>query len=366
MANFDGNFKFVGKFNISRIKEILLAIPEAEWNQVIGKIFVAHKQSFSLFLKNDIRVEHHYGTFHKHWNLFKEELNPILKEIADSYSQSGYFIRIQFSKHPPGQGFAPHDDSGFSKTLMHSHRIHLCIQGGEGVDFSVGGETKSFQEGEAWEINNFRTHAGKNNSSLDRINMIIDYATPFNSNEDLFEYFANLHSVFNGVGLLNAFYSDNKIIDQSLSNKVRAFFIRITDKNGKSICDNFDQEPFKYVPGAGQIPKILEEPINRQNVGDEIEIPLDLTTAYGDFDPSRIKPSQDKIDKRVQAVFDPQKGGGHYKFYFKMSGLDFVSTNHPFGLKDSTVRIKVIWERALEESEVIFSGGMLLNPANEH
>jgi tetratricopeptide (TPR) repeat protein len=104
---------------------------------------------------------------------FRELLRPIVEHIADFYQDNGFVVRILLAKLRAGCRIEEHVDSGYS--LLAVHRVHVPIITNDATVFSVGGEKKQMRCGEFWEIDNSKTHAVENNSTEDRVHMIVDW-----------------------------------------------------------------------------------------------------------------------------------------------------------------------------------------------
>lgn len=76
----------------------------------------------------------------------------------------------------PGGVIAPHADEGVYAD--HYERFHLVLDSDEGNYFHVGDETAEMRTGELWWFNHKECHTVANNSSRERIHMIIDCVAP--------------------------------------------------------------------------------------------------------------------------------------------------------------------------------------------
>lgn len=103
---------------------------------------------------------------------FDQSFFDELFNIINSYKK-GYPVRILFALLRPAGWIGPHTDSG--ESLRINSRIHLPIITNEQVFFSVGGETIYMKPGEIFEINNQLEHEVANDSSEDRIHLVIDW-----------------------------------------------------------------------------------------------------------------------------------------------------------------------------------------------
>lgn len=80
--------------------------------------------------------------------------------------------RVIITKLPPGKSITPHVDQGAPATYY--TRYQIALQSLPGAIFQIGDEAVNFRTGEIWYINNRVKHSIINNSSDDRIIMIVD------------------------------------------------------------------------------------------------------------------------------------------------------------------------------------------------
>ena len=87
--------------------------------------------------------------------------------------KKGYPVRVLFTLLKANGQIPVHVDGGVSLTI--NSRIHIPIITNNDVLFTVNGETKNILSGEIYEINNQSYHGVRNNSSKDRIHLIVDW-----------------------------------------------------------------------------------------------------------------------------------------------------------------------------------------------
>lgn len=80
--------------------------------------------------------------------------------------------RVMITRLAPGKGIAAHVDEG--KYAEWYTRFHLILQGHPGTIFRAGNETVNMLTGQLWWFNNRIEHEVRNNSSEDRISLIVD------------------------------------------------------------------------------------------------------------------------------------------------------------------------------------------------
>lgn len=173
----DFNFKNHGKYDVDLIKSHILSFND-EWFLDTSRQdnFNPHKDTNSYFIyKSDLS-----------WNKNKRDpftcklissdktlvslVEPIIKDLEEKHD--GVRANVILIKLKAKTEIEPHSDGGFY--LSSSRRHHIAIITHPDVCFSVEEEEINMNPGECWEINNRRTHSVKNNSNIDRVNLLID------------------------------------------------------------------------------------------------------------------------------------------------------------------------------------------------
>lgn len=96
----------------------------------------------------------------------------VLKSIGDA----GQLGRVMIVKLKSGGKIKAHTDDG--RYADHYDRFHVSLQSDAGNMFHVGGGAFHALPGECWWFNHKREHWVENNSSRDRIHLIIDVVSP--------------------------------------------------------------------------------------------------------------------------------------------------------------------------------------------
>ncbi len=91
--------------------------------------------------------------------------------LAAGHGDAGRLVHCRVGLMPPGGGLPPHFDGVDGIT---HRRYQIALQSVEGVELTVGGETRCPQPGEAWRIAAGRVHSVSNRSELDRITILFD------------------------------------------------------------------------------------------------------------------------------------------------------------------------------------------------
>jgi Aspartyl/Asparaginyl beta-hydroxylase len=173
--------KELGEVDVTPLVEAVLALPQAAWeeNQQRQEDYDVHKRTESVVLIftdgsgwPDIIVTRESG-----WDLLAESAVPLMEDILRRhYPPGGTIVRAMAAKLLPGEVITPHRDS--HPSFHHGHRIHIPIKTNPRVRFMIDGRPYKFKVGQAYEINNQKTHSVMNKGSEARINFIFDYVPP--------------------------------------------------------------------------------------------------------------------------------------------------------------------------------------------
>jgi hypothetical protein len=178
--NIDTPLKDLGTVDIEALQKAILALSDEDWlsNEQRQNDYEVHKQTQSVILvfcdgpMNDLIVSKENG-----WDRLADAAVPLMQEIIGrAYPPGGTIIRAMAAKLLSRGRIAPHFDA--HPTFRHSHRIHVPITTNARVRFSIDGRPYRMQVGQAYEINNQKTHSVINSGSEDRITFIFDYMPP--------------------------------------------------------------------------------------------------------------------------------------------------------------------------------------------
>ena len=178
--NIDTPLKELGTVDIEALQKAILALSDEDWlsNEQRQNDYEVHKQTQSVILvfcdgpMNDLIVSKENG-----WDRLADAAVPLMQEIIGrAYPPGGTIIRAMAAKLLSRGRIAPHFDA--HPTFRHSHRIHVPITTNARVRFSIDGRPYRMQVGQAYEINNQKTHSVINSGSEDRITFIFDYMPP--------------------------------------------------------------------------------------------------------------------------------------------------------------------------------------------
>lgn len=180
LMNIDVPLKPLGKLDASALSDAILALDDHAWleNQSRQNEYEVHKQTQSVVLvfcngpMEDLEVSKHTG-----WDLLADAAVPIMHQIIEQhYPAGGVIIRAMAAKLLASGRINPHFDS--HPSFRHSHRIHIPITTNSRVRFMIDGIPHRLAVGEAYEINNQKTHSVLNSGKEDRITFIFDYLPP--------------------------------------------------------------------------------------------------------------------------------------------------------------------------------------------
>lgn len=177
----DVTLRELGPVDIGPITAAIDQLDEAAWvsNQLRQTEYEVHQQTRSIvlcFTDGDgwpnIDVTQEAG-----WDLLAEQAVPIMhKIIADHYPPGGSIIRAMLAKLLAGNVIKTHVDH--HPSFHAGHRIHVPVTTNKRVRFMIDGQPHQLKAGEAYEINNQKSHSVMNKGSEDRITFIFDYVPP--------------------------------------------------------------------------------------------------------------------------------------------------------------------------------------------
>lgn len=176
----DTPFRSLGPVDAEPLQTAILALDEAAWiaNQQRQIDYDVHRQTQSVVLVfcdgpgKNLVVSKQEG-----WDLLADVAVPLMHGlIEESYPAGGTIIRAMAAKLLAGGRINPHFDS--HPTFRHSHRIHVPITTNNRVRFMIDGRPYRMRVGQAYEINNQKTHSVINSAAEDRITFIFDYLPP--------------------------------------------------------------------------------------------------------------------------------------------------------------------------------------------
>lgn len=102
------------------------------------------------------------------------EVKDVVLDVM-RYSRAYALDRLLITRLKPGGKILEHtDDEGSYSNTGDVERLHVVLQGLPGSNFICGDETVNMQTGEVWWFNPHKPHAAVNNSSMERIHLLVD------------------------------------------------------------------------------------------------------------------------------------------------------------------------------------------------
>jgi len=175
--NIDQPLKKLGEVDAQPLIDAVLALGDATWLETVNRQneYEVHRQTRSVVLvfcdgpMDKLEVSKQAG-----WDLLADAAIPVMHELIDRcYEPGGTIIRAMAANLVAGGRINPHFDSHSSFRL--SHRIHVPITTNPRVRFTIDGRPFQLKVGQAYEINNQKTHSVINSGAEDRITFIFDY-----------------------------------------------------------------------------------------------------------------------------------------------------------------------------------------------
>ena len=176
--NIDTPVRELGQIDINPLREVVLNQEQSIWDQstIRQEEFEVHKATKSILMlfaniENwpEIEVRREEG-----WSFLADSALPVMNQIINSnYQPGGTVIRAMAAKLLPGENIASHWDK--HPSFHCGHRIHLPIKTNSRVRFNIDGFPYQFNVGEAYELNNQKTHSVINKGAEERIHFIFDY-----------------------------------------------------------------------------------------------------------------------------------------------------------------------------------------------
>lgn len=172
----DENYRVIGEYDISAIKEEVLNLTEEDWNLDITRqnIFKGVHHMTQCYFVMGFPLNWDGVGYPSERKTTKNRLYDSVKLISDQLEIyfNGRVGRAIFTKLVPRGTIPKHRDGGYY--LMNSHRCHIPIATNENILFHLQDKTINMETGTCYEINNYDSHAVENNSDQERIHMIID------------------------------------------------------------------------------------------------------------------------------------------------------------------------------------------------
>ncbi len=171
----------LGKVDIVALQAAIGSLGQSDWqsNKLRQSEYEVHRQTESVVLVftdgagwPNIEVTKEAG-----WDLLSDAAVPLMHQIiGEYYPPGGTIIRAMCAKLLSGKVIKPHVDQ--HPSFHAGHRIHVPITTNPRVRFMIDGRPFQLEVGQAYEINNQRTHSVMNKGQDGRITFIFDYVPP--------------------------------------------------------------------------------------------------------------------------------------------------------------------------------------------
>ncbi len=176
--NIDKSLRELGPVDIDELRDAILSQEDAAWDEdkYRQEEFEVHHatKSIVVFFVDLDRWPNLVVSKEPGFARLAEVALPLMNTIIKKhYTPGGTVIRAMAAKLLSGSVINPHYDRHPSFHV--GHRIHVPITTNPRVRFMIDGRPYKFQVGEAYEINNQKTHSVMNKGKEDRITFIFDY-----------------------------------------------------------------------------------------------------------------------------------------------------------------------------------------------
>lgn len=117
------------------------------------------------------------------WAMWKPLLLPIMEAASEPYGyENRVFCKAMFARLQPGQVIDKHVDGAGSNTQ--THKIHVPLITNPGVKFYSRDKGFYLEEGQAYEVNNIKSHYVENLGDEPRIHFIFEVFNDVNNEAD--------------------------------------------------------------------------------------------------------------------------------------------------------------------------------------
>jgi hypothetical protein len=179
--NIESLIRNLGPVDNEALITAVLGQDEEAWHEELHRqqAYEVHRQTESIVLIfahldswPEIEVRKEVG-----WDRLADTAMPLMHGIiGQHYPPGGTIIRAMAAKLLAGGKIRPHTDT--HPSFHCGHRIHVPITTNPRVRFMIDGRPHQLEVGQAYEINNQKTHSVMNKGTDDRITFIFDYVPP--------------------------------------------------------------------------------------------------------------------------------------------------------------------------------------------
>ncbi|MGI9318823.1 MAG: aspartyl/asparaginyl beta-hydroxylase domain-containing protein [bacterium] len=177
----EGRIRDLGEVDMEALGRAIFALDESAWHEenYRQRAYEVHRDTHSLVLVfceetawPELEVKKEPA-----WDQLADVAVPVMHDIIGRcYPAGGAIIRAMAARLNPGGKIIPHTDSHPSFRM--GHRIHVPITTSRKTRFMIDGRPYHLDVGQAYEINNQKTHSVVNKGDEGRITFIFDYVPP--------------------------------------------------------------------------------------------------------------------------------------------------------------------------------------------
>jgi len=175
--NIDFNYKILSNFNVESIEQKIFSLKKSDWEiyNYRQKNNTVHKYTKTIPILYDEEYSIYRGKESKFYKLFKEDIDSLEYLLSKVYEEKGEIIRAVLVNLPAGNYVKRHYDRSRETFKIHP-RVHIPIITNPDVSFIIEDENFFMKQGTLYEINNNnKLHGVYNNSTQDRIHLILDW-----------------------------------------------------------------------------------------------------------------------------------------------------------------------------------------------
>jgi hypothetical protein len=167
--------KEICNINTSLSDSLLSSIDNEHWkiNTSRQKTYEVHRFTETIRLRHvkDLNFNNFRFVNYETFEHYKPIIDQYLEILSKHFTIKDYTALIVNLK--PKGIIDTHTDNG-SRYFELGHRLHIPIKTNEDVFFTVGNTRMNMEVGKIYEINNLTTHSVENNSTENRIHLIMD------------------------------------------------------------------------------------------------------------------------------------------------------------------------------------------------
>ncbi|GLQ35815.1 hypothetical protein GCM10007939_20980 [Amylibacter marinus] len=170
-------FRDLGAVDIDRLVAMVGKVSEAVWARENAE----KENNFACFHHTDHLVfrfihrnaDHRSSYARQLWPAWQGLIQPVLDSVIKPYGfEKPEFPKVMLARLQGGYGIDPHTDGAGSN--LHCHKIHVPLQTNAGATFHVDGVDRHLEKGQAYEVNNIKSHGVWNAGDEARIHLIFE------------------------------------------------------------------------------------------------------------------------------------------------------------------------------------------------